>query len=222
MIFGRRYPGSYSSHKFRRKSSLIDRHFQMRYTLVLIGGATAGLIVLLSPVFYFLHSNYKIFVEFAYETSPYLVEYLEREELWISIFLSATVLALIVFFTIIGFRFTNKIVGPINVLKNHLTELSHGNWHGPPIKVREDDEFQELIEVYNYFYQAYRTQINKDLDQLKKLSIDNRDIKSVRLWESMINEKIQQLQLPQESPVPCPVILISEGVVPSHDSRHVS
>ncbi|MCB0422275.1 MAG: hypothetical protein KDD61_14855, partial [Bdellovibrionales bacterium] len=116
----------------------------MRYTLVLIGGATAGLIVLLSPVFYFLHSNYKIFVEFAYETSPYLVEYLEREELWISIFLSATVLALIVFFTIIGFRFTNKIVGPINVLKNHLTELSHGNWHGPPIKVREDDEFQEL------------------------------------------------------------------------------
>lgn len=222
MIFGRRYPGSYASHKFRRKTSFIDRHFQMRYTLVLIGGAAIGLIVVLSPVFYFLHSNYKIFVDIAYEASPKLVDYLEREKLWISVFLAGTVLALIAFFTMIGFRFTNKIVGPINVLKNHLTELSHGNWHTSPLKVREDDEFQELIEVYNYFFQSYKAQIRKDLDNLKKLNVSKEDVQIYRLWESMIEEKANQLKLPKEMVAPCPVILISEDVAASRESRHAS
>lgn len=91
-----------------------------------------------------------------------------------------------------------------------------------PIKVRETDEFQDLIEAYNYFYSSYRSMLQKDLENLKSLSIDSSNRDAYIAWKQMIEERARQLHIPAEWPDPAPVILNDAKSSEARDSRHAS
>lgn len=115
---------------------------------------------------------------------------------------------------------THRMIGPLKVLRNHLKWLSRGHWNLPPLKVREKDEFQDLIESYNYFYSSFRANIYKDLEALKKLNIDANNRDAYKAWKSMIEEKTIQLDISEELEV-VPNDLSAQNVE-SHGSRRVS
>jgi nitrogen fixation/metabolism regulation signal transduction histidine kinase len=177
-----------------------------------------GIFLTLVPIFYFINQNYKIFFELAYNYAPHLVKHLEQERSWINTTLIVVVTPLLIGLTYFGLRLSSKIVGPLKIMTYHLRLLSRGQWDAPNIKVRDDDEFQELIESYNYFYSSFQSQIEKDIQSLKKIVVDPSQKESLYSWMSMLREKGAQLNSPVEKFIP----ETFSNPVESRGSRHVS
>ena len=100
--------------------------------------------------------GYSIFLIFAVVGSQYLLQLLsyhsERGEvesldsIRIIVYLAISVLFLIILFY--GFNLTNRIVGPIYRLKEHMEKLNNGE-EAKPFSVRKNDYFREIVEPYN-------------------------------------------------------------------------
>ncbi|MCB0383993.1 MAG: hypothetical protein KDD43_01270 [Bdellovibrionales bacterium] len=206
----------------RRGSFFVDREFQVRYISLVLAAASVGALLNLVPIFFFLEQNYDIFYDLAFNTAPQVLEHLERERFWIRIFSVGSFLSIVAFFGFVGFKMTSRIVGPLKVLRNHLKQVSRGNWRLNPIKVREADEFQDLIEAYNYFYSSYRTMLQRDLERLKSLSIDSSNRDAYLAWKHMIEERAMQLHLPGAWPDPSPTTVNDASSSATPDSRRAS
>jgi len=151
------------------------------------------MVISMIPISYFINENYDVFIRLAYDYAPNILGHLEKEQIWLNSLLFSMFVGLVVFFTIFGFKLTARMIGPIQIVKNHLKQLSRGKWFNQEIKIRDKDEFHELIEEYNYFYKSFRKNLENDLSRLEKLNINRDDRESYYLWQKMIHEK--QLQL---------------------------
>ena len=203
-----------------RGSKLVDREFQVRYTLMILGAAMGGILLAIGPMYFFLNQNYQIFAELAIKEAPSLLTSLEREQSWMNTLLIATFIGTTVYFTIFGLKITNRLIGPLRVMKNHLHQLCRGNFHQSPITVRDTDEFQDLVETYNYFYNSFRQNLRRDLEMLSRLSVDPKNRDAYLAWTALIEEKTQQFYMEtariELKPLP------SASVSGSPDSRRAS
>ncbi len=206
----------------RRSSRFIDREFQLRYASVVIIAAAMGAIFAFVPVTLFLNQNYRIFIDLAAQYAPALIDDLEHEQIWVTGLLFVGFTGLTTFFLVLSFKLTNRIVGPLKVIRNHLRRLSRGHWHIAPVRIRDSDEFQDIVDSYNYFYESFRTNIRRDLDLIKKLKIDAKDHESFVAWCTLIDEKCQQLNLKAESPLKLLKTSSDEASARSPGSRHAS
>ena len=179
----------------KKSSMFIDKDFQVKYTLLVLGAASVGMLMVLFPVYYFLNQNYQIFLELAYEHAPKLLSHLEKERQWMNTLLTTVSISLLVFFFVLGIKMTAKIVGPLKVLRNHLKHISRGHWSMDPIRVREDDEFQDIIEAYNYFFSSFKTNAKKDLELIKSFAVDKTNRDAYYAWQAMIEQKSIQLDI---------------------------
>ena len=205
-----------------RSSRFIDKDFQLKYTSVVLLAAIIGTSVSVLPSIFFLNENYQIFVDLAYDNAPQILEYLERERAWLNLIIVSGVLGTLAFFWYLGLKLTSRIVGPVNVLKNHIRGLSRGRWDQAPVSTRERDEFNDLIETYNYFYESFQVNLKRDLAFLQKLAIDPQNRDAYLAWRNLIEEKQKQLGVDAKTLAPIPlhesVLLPSE----SNDRRRVS
>lgn len=206
----------------RRKSPFIDRDFQVRYTLLLIGASALGVVLVIGPIYYFVNQNYRIFVELAYDHAPGMLKYLEQERIWINTILFGVFAGLLMFFSHLGVKMTARIVGPLKVLSNHLKQLSRGHWYINPIKVRSNDEFLDLIESYNYFFKSFQANLHKDLERIKQLPVDPNNRDAYILWKELVDEKSAQLNILDEKAAPLFAIVNDEGAAAPRGSRHAS
>ena len=209
------------SHQYRA-SRFIDRDFQVRYAGVVIVAAILGAIFAFVPIVIFLNQNYRIFIDLAYQFAPKLMDDLEREQIWVTSLLFVGFSGLTTFFLVLSFKMTNRIVGPLKVIRNHLRRLSRGQWHIAPVRIRENDEFQDLVDSYNYFYESFRTNLKRDLDIIKSLKIDSADQESLIVWRNLVEEKSLQLNLKTDLPYPQLNVLSGATNAGSRDSRHAS
>lgn len=180
---------------FPRQISLLQKQFQWKYTSFLIVAVAIASVLSGGAAYYFINQNYEIFLNLSMQYAPKLVPSLEREKLWITQFLVAFLLGVATFYFYLGLKMTSRLIFPIVVLHNHIKGLIRGNFNQPPIKIRDDDEFHELIDTYNYFNAALSLQAKKDLERLKNISIDPQNIKSRHLWEELIEEKTKQVDI---------------------------
>ncbi|MCB9025011.1 MAG: hypothetical protein H6625_01730 [Bdellovibrionaceae bacterium] len=199
-----------------RKSLFIDKDFQHKYIYIaLIGTLTSGLIGYI-PLFYFINQNYDIFIELSYLNAPNIVNNLLNEKIWMNSLMLVSMLGQVIFIYIFMLKLTAKIVGPLKILKNHLKLLNRGLWNVPPIRIRKSDEFQDIIDSYNYFLQSFREDLKQDLDKLKNVKIDRSHITDYKNWQDFVNSRKQQLgELDSKS-----FVVVSDAA--NRDSRHVS
>lgn len=104
----------------------------------------------------FILIGYSIFLIFAVVGSQYLLQLLafqsdagEVDSLNSTqtiVYLAVAILFLIILFY--GFNLTNRIVGPIYRLKDHMEKLNKGE-DPKPFNVRRNDYFREIVEPYN-------------------------------------------------------------------------
>lgn len=196
-----------------RSSHMGDKSFQSRLTLGIVMGVSFGLAACMLPTLYFINQNYSIFSDLAYQHAPELLNDLERERMWIHILFAASFLGSLCYFSYIIWRISNRVAAPLHILKMHLKSLCRGNWRATGIRVRHNDEFQDLIETYNYFYFSFRQNVKRDIEFLKKLTVDKRNKDAYRAWRHLVEEKSQQLDIS---------LFHDEAGDQSHDSRHVS
>lgn len=199
----------------KRNSSFIDKEFQIKYSFLVIAAAVVSICVSALPIYYFLHQNYEIFYKLAYDYAPNLIEHLKMELAWMRILLISSVIGIITFFSFISLKMTSKIVAPIKLMSHHLQYLSRGLWNQKTIKVRDDDEFQNFVELYNYFFLSFQSQVKYELELLKNINLSDLDKQSYLTIKSLIDIKSHQLG---EAVKTYPV-LTSE---PSRDQQHAS
>jgi len=187
-------PKRESGHFHQRRSVYLKRQFQSKYSLYLMGSLLAALLVAGIPVYYFLNQNYRIFTELAINQAPELIQTLEMEQSWLVRVLVLTLLFSLLFFFYFGLKWTSRIVGPLLVLQSHMQKTSRGDFNSPQLKVRENDEFQDLIATYNYFYLLLRQKTIADLEKLKRIEPNPSDRLAHILWSELVNERLIQLQ----------------------------
>lgn len=202
----------------RRRSLYMKRQFQLRYIFYMAGSFIATLLMAGAPVYFFIHQNYKLFRELAHEKAPEILNALENERVWLLRIVSIMLLFSTVFFTYFGLKLTSRIVGPLLVLQNHIQRLIMGDFTITQIKVRENDEFQDLIAAYNYFYLSLRQKTINDLEKLRRVEPPSKDRVAHAYWMDLINERRYQLNT-SGSDAPT---LSGVNELRSPDSRHAS
>lgn len=205
----------------KRQSFFIDKDFQVKYTLVVVMAAVIGILVSAVPIYYFLDQNYEIFRNLAYSDAPELLNHLEREHRWMKVLLTGSIVGVVVFFTFLGLRMTAKIVAPIKLISNHMKKMTRGLWKQKELKIRDDDEFQDLVDTYNYFYQSFQVYLEEDVRKLEAMEISSEDSQTYNLWKSMIEDKRLQLKRKPLHVVQDPISsdeLLGEGLSPRRAS----
>lgn len=206
----------------KRTSRFIDREFQVRFGGVVVIAATLGALLGFIPISIFLNQNYRIFIDLAHQYAPHLMESLEREQIWVLSLLFVGFSGLTTSFLFLSFRLTNRIVGPLKVMRNHLRRMSRGQWSMAPVRIRDNDEFHDLVNAYNYFYESFRGQIRRDLETLKQIRPPIEDKRAYDIWSKLVEEKCLQLNLKSELPFPVLTALNAEWSAQSPEKRHVS
>lgn len=207
----------------RRTTTYIDRDFQLRHTryILLVALLSAG--VFLLPIFIIANQNYALFMKLADFMSPSIAKYIAKEQLQLNVLFAFTFLAYGIFWISFGKKMTAKLAGPIKVLRNHLHLLSRGDYTLDTIRIREDDEFKELINSYNNLYSLLKVQNQRDLQMLHSIISEVTNPVVRQLLSDMIEERQKRIH-PNPTPPPSsnPIFLSGEEPSAVHDSRRVS
>lgn len=187
-------PKRESSHFQQRRSVYLKKQFQTKYAIYLVGSLCSALLVAGVPVYYFLNQNYNLFTKLAINHAPELIQTFEIERAWIGRVLALTFLFSLLFYSYFALKWTSQIVGPLLVLQNHIQKATRGDLSSPQLKVRENDEFQDLVATYNYFYLLLRQKTLVDLEKLKLIEPPLSSRLAHNYWSELVNERLMQLQ----------------------------
>lgn len=179
----------------RRSSTYIDRQFQLKYSSRSFWLCIMSGIFMAAPLFYLLNQNYSMLRDLMFGVEPELLRHIDREQVFLNIFLLAVFVGHLIFIKVFAKSMTAKIVGPLKKLRNRFRLLSRGEYAEPNLRVREDDEFHDLIASFNYFYAGLQDQTHRDLLRLKEArKLSNHPILKSNL-DDMIKEKSMQLNV---------------------------
>ena len=225
MIYGRRVIESH--HWLYRKSGgpktrLVDSAFQWKYTVFLLAAVVGSALIFLLPAAYFLNQNYQIFTKLAFRTEPQLVEHLEREVIWLTIFLGVGIVCLAGLCLSIGLKLTETLAGPLLGMERHMRKVSHGDWTRPDFRIRSTDDYRSLATTYNYMYKSLRAQNFQDLKWLSKITVDPQNREAVAALEALIATKNIQLGIKTKPEAEVFPIGISASTDEAPSKRRVS
>lgn len=199
MLYGRRSITPQGvPHGTRQRSFIVSKSFQYKYCWYMITAVAGGAILFLLPSFYFVTQNYELFKNLAFDTHPSLVSHLEREVIWIRIFLGASFIFLTGVTLFLSIRMTKNLLSPLVRMEKHMHQLMLGRWNIPEYKVSDEDDFRDLSLTYDYFYRALRSNTEADLKLLEKLSIDPQNREAYAAWKNLLSEKRARLGIEEE------------------------
>jgi methyl-accepting chemotaxis protein len=198
------------------RSVLVERDFQLRWTRGAVIGLALGLALVAGPLAAVLAHNYQLFERIAFNENPGLVNDLVREKGFFITYAAASSLFVLAFAWVFIYRASTRIAAPLKVLKNHLKLLSRGHWQQMSIHTRDNDEFRDLIESYNYFYASFQAQVRGELKALEQLRPSEEDRTRFDIWKKLVEKKTSQLQHRQLS------VDVPATEPRSRDQRHVS
>ena len=182
-------PSGFFAKYWQRRHYLVSGEFQWKYTLFFASSVAMAFGISGGPVFYFLNQNYDFFAELAFNQAPDLVVQLEREKMWLLFIVSMAFAGSMTFCLIYGLRITSRMIGPLMVLRTHLKEIAKGRWSTPEIRIRDGDEFHELINTYNYFYRTLKAHTKNEITKLETLRSPAWTAQQTQTWQELIAEK---------------------------------
>ncbi|HEX4924410.1 MAG TPA: HAMP domain-containing protein, partial [Bdellovibrionales bacterium] len=172
---------------------VVDRKFQLKYTSLVVASVLISMLPIGALTLYFLNQNYNIFMDLALSYSPNLLPHLERERIWINGLVGTTTIGMSIFFAFYGLRVTGRLVTPLLILKEQIKNLARGHWDTPQIRVRDTDEFHELVDAYQYFYKTLQHETKLEIEQLEKVLPDVTSEHSRAILREIIQDKTKRL-----------------------------
>lgn len=197
---------------------ILNKAFQYKYSWYMITAIVGATLLFLLPAFFFITQNYELFKSLAYDTHPSLVSHLEREVLWLKVFLGVSVVFLCAVTLFLSIRMTKNLLSPLVSMEKHMHQLMLGQWHIPDYPLPAEDDFRDLSMTYDYFYRALKANTETDLKLLEKLSIDPSNREAYAAWKHLVTEKRARLGIEEE-------FILNENVSSLNESRskrHVS
>lgn len=200
MLYGKRIyePQSRLSHA-RTQKMILNKAFQYKYTVFLMTAVIGGILLFFAPAYYFINQNYALFINLAYDTQPALITHLEREVVWLGVFMVVSLGVIASMTLLVGLRMTKNLLAPLVQMEKHMKELMYGHWHIPDYKIDQDDDFRDLAVTYDYFYRSLKANTEAELKLIEKLSIDPQNREAYAAWKNLIMIKRSRLGM-QEVP----------------------
>ncbi|QLY24962.1 hypothetical protein [Bdellovibrio sp. KM01] len=199
MLYGRRViEPQRVPHGSGRKRFILNKAFQYKYSWYMITAFAGGALLFFIPAYYFIAQNYELFKTLAYDTQPRLVEHLEREMVWLRVFLGASIVAITAVTLFLSIRMTKNLLAPLIRMEKHMHQLMLGQWHIDDYVIPEEDDFRDLSMTYDYFYRALKANTETELKLLEKLSIDPQNREAYAAWKHLLAEKRARLGFKEE------------------------
>lgn len=195
------------------------RDFQWKYTGYLLTTMIGTLLLFLGFTVSNLLQNYGIFKRLAYESSPQLVNYLEREVTWLVIFAGVGILAVAGLTFLIGFKMTTGILRPLIHMERHMMKVIRGDWSTEDFRFSKKEDLTDLFGTYSYLYRSLRSQALMEIKLLEKLVIDPNNREAMVIWKQLVSMKKTQLNLHDKIE---PIVETVPEISASDDSRRVS
>jgi len=160
--------------KFRRRTFLIDRGFQLKYTIIiaLIGALIA---VLWGTLFYKANKENSEQVMLTLKVDPELQALSERvedklagEDAKILYYLSGFILAVVFSLGIWGVLITHRVAGPIFIISRYVDQVTNGEYPDPR-PLRKKDELREFFIKFNDMLNAIKEREKDDVATLQKV-----------------------------------------------------
>lgn len=194
MLYGKRIyePQARQSHVTSQKY-ILNKAFQYKYTWYLMTAIFGSTLLFFAPAYYFIRQNYTLFTTLAYDTQPALIEHLEREVVWLAIFMALSLGVILALSMYIGLRMTKNVLAPLVQMEQHMKELMHGRWNIPDYKNSSEDDFRDLGMTYDYFYRSLKANTEAELRLIEKLSIDPQNREAYAAWKNLITIKRSRL-----------------------------
>jgi hypothetical protein len=146
--------------RFFRRSYLIDKTFQFKYTAIIVGIA-----LVLSLIFgYWMYRAHKATTAIMELPAEYLGEVQKADS---NVVLAFVGLSLIMAALLGGFGviFTHRVAGPLYVIAGFLEEMAAGRY--PDFRpLRKGDELQEFFETFQKGVTTMRDREQQDADEI--------------------------------------------------------
>ena len=192
MFYGRRRINPGLVKNSRKRNWVLDRNFQLNYISYLTLSVSGASLMAFGAAFYFLNQNFQIFTAIAFDTHPGLVQHLEREVLWLKVFMAVCFVLIIISTLVLTLRMTRKLIDPLISMEKHLRKLTQGEWTAPDLTNPKDD-FNELLGTYDYFYRSLKTMTESEMVLLQKLHIDPANREAYAAWKTLLESKSKRL-----------------------------
>lgn len=159
--------------KFRRKTFLIDKGFQLKYTLIiaLIGAIIAGL---WGYGFYHQSRQNSDQLMLTIQVDPELQalsEHVEKKlldkDLEILYLLGIFIVMIVTAITIWGVLITHRIAGPIFIISRYVVQVANGEYPDPR-PLRKKDELHDFFVKFNDMLTAIKDREKGDVATLNK------------------------------------------------------
>lgn len=200
MLYGKRiYETQPRQSQHRPQKFILNKAFQFKYTWYLMIAVTGSTLFFFAPAYYFMKQNYDFFVSVAYDTHPGMIAHLEREVVWLAVFMTLSLAIIVGLSLLIGLRMTKNLLSPLIQMEKHMKELMYGHWYIPDYKIAPEDDFRDLSLTYDYFYRSLKVNTEAELKLIEKLSIDPQNREAYAAWKNLIMIKRSRLGI-QETP----------------------
>jgi nitrogen fixation/metabolism regulation signal transduction histidine kinase len=159
--------------KFRRRTFLVDKRFQLKYTIIIavIGALIA---VLWGSLFYQANRENSEQVMLTLKVDPELQALSEKvedklsgEDAKILYYLSGFILAVVLSLIIWGVLITHRIAGPIFIISRYVDQVTAGEYPDPR-PLRKKDELREFFIKFNDMLTSIKEREKTDVEALGK------------------------------------------------------
>lgn len=131
----------------KRSIFIINRPFQIKYSLLFAFVGVLVAILFCAHIFYFLNEYLQVVIP-DYADRPQVYDFIMSEKRKILLYLAVIVSLLGCFLFFMGIVLTHKIAGPIMVIKRRMADVERGDF-GAKVKLRKGDEFKDLADSFN-------------------------------------------------------------------------
>ncbi|MFP5519679.1 MAG: hypothetical protein ACLGGX_07230 [Bdellovibrionia bacterium] len=186
MLYGRRTTSPQPVGNEHQQKNVFYKSFQYRYSWYLMTVLTGSILLFLIPAYYFAFQNFKLLQNLAYDVSPSLLTYLEREMSGLSFFFIATVITVIASSLYLSKRLTQKLMTPLIRMEAHMKELTRGNWQVSEFESSSEDDLKEFSMTYDFLQRSLKQNLEQEYKLLSGLYIDPKDREAFANWRSLM------------------------------------
>lgn len=145
-----------------RRTYLIDREFQLKYTLMLVA-AGALISMVFGGMMYLAHVDAQRLMN----PPPALQEQLARADAILLALMGAATLMMAAAFGLFGILVTHRVAGPVFVMRHHMLALAAGSY--PRLrKLRKKDELKTFFESFQEAIEAMRRREREEAEVIQR------------------------------------------------------
>ena len=87
---------------------------------------------------------------------------------------------------------TRKLIDPLVIMEKHMRKLTQGEWTAPDLPHQQND-FNELLATYDYFYRSLKVMTESEIELLQKLHVDPANREAYAAWKFLLDSKSKRL-----------------------------